>query len=119
MKRGMFCISLLLAFGLLFLPVIPARAAMEYGAIYDESGLLWTEEAEELGTERFPQFTESYRIDLRVDVLTSIGEFENLAQAAEYLFPLGSEVCIRGGKIRRRAVIFMYGKAMLSTPDSA
>lgn len=86
MKRGMFCISLLLAFCLLFLPVIPARAAMEYGAIYDESGLLWTEEAEELGTERFPQFTESYRIDLRVDVLTSIGEFENLAQAAEYLY---------------------------------
>ena len=64
---------------------IPVKAA-EYGVVYDETEQLYTEELELLGTEILPQFTEDYGIDLRVDVLTGIGNFETIEDAAAGLY---------------------------------
>lgn len=87
-KRGLFAaiyflLALLLAF---FMLVLPAKAAEEYGAVYDETGILWSEELEELGTEVLPEFSSTYQIDLRVDVLTGIGQEESIENAARYLY---------------------------------
>ena len=81
-KAWSFFLALLVALTLL---VTPALAA-EYGVIYDESDRLWSEELEALATETLPAFTETYDIDLRVDVLTTIGSFSTLDEAAEYIY---------------------------------
>lgn len=70
---------------LLFLLPIPAQAA-DYGVIYDETGMLETDDLIRLGTETLPGFTEEFGIDLRVDVLTDIDGAEDLTEVAAYLY---------------------------------
>lgn len=65
--------------------VIPAEAA-EYGVIYDETDQLYTEQLEVLGTDTLVQFTEDYGIDFRVDVLTSLADYDTVESAAIGLY---------------------------------
>ncbi|MBQ2697308.1 MAG: TPM domain-containing protein [Clostridia bacterium] len=83
MKQRALCLfaSLLL----LLAAALPAAAA-DYGLIYDETNLLYTDRIEFLGTETLPAFLERYDIDLRVDILTSKGDFETLTDTAAYLY---------------------------------
>lgn len=83
MKNKRFFFSVILLCILLF--AAPVQAA-EYGVIYDETEALWSEELEELGEEILPDFTNTYGIDLRVDVLTGIGAFADIREAAEGLY---------------------------------
>jgi len=77
--------------------VIPVRAVKEYGAIYDETEILWSEELERLGTQVLPELTEKYDIDMRVDVITTLGEFEDVAQAAEDIYQKFGYGGVHGG----------------------
>lgn len=79
MKR---ILILLLALLTALLLAVSASAAAEYGAIYTEAECLTSDELEVLGNDHLPQFTETYGIDLRVDVLTGIGDFDSLEDAA-------------------------------------
>jgi len=84
MKR---CLKMLLAVLMLSgLVVTPALAASEYGVVYDETDLLWSEELEQLGAQVMPELTGTYGIDLRVDVLTTLSQFPDLPQAAQWLY---------------------------------
>lgn len=83
MKRKFFRIAAMLLLSLLM--VLPASAA-EYGVIYDETELLWSEELETLGTLTLPEFTQTHQLDVRVDVLTGIGNYENIADTAVGLY---------------------------------
>ena len=83
MRRRLFSIAAVLLVSLMM--VLSVNAA-EYGLIYDETDLLWSEEIETLGTETLPEFTKAHQIDMRVDVLTGIGDFENLADTAAGLY---------------------------------
>lgn len=80
-----------------FLPMISVQAAEEYGVVYDETGLLWSEELEHLGTEVLPELTSKYDIDLRVDVITTLSEFEDLPQATEYIYQQYGYGGVHGG----------------------
>lgn len=71
---------------LLMVLVIPPVSAADYGKVYDETELLWSGELETLGNETLPAFAANYYIDLRVDVLTTIGDFETLERAATYIY---------------------------------
>lgn len=75
MKQQLFALaaSFLLSLSL----ITPALAWSEYGVIYDETELLWSEELERLGTEVLPRITEKYDIDMRVDILTSISGYDH------------------------------------------
>jgi len=77
--------SLLLIILLAITLVLPVKAA-EYGMIYDETERLGTADIEYLGTEFLPQFAQEHGIELRVDVLSGIGEFGNLEEAAQALY---------------------------------
>lgn len=68
-------LALTAAFLLTLILTTPALAWSEYGVIYDETELLWSEELERLGTEVLPGITEKYDIDMRVDILTSISGY--------------------------------------------
>lgn len=70
---------------LLFLLPTPAQA-VDYGVVYDETGMLETDNLTQLGTETLPGFTEEFGIDLRVDVLTDIDGAEDLNEVAAYLY---------------------------------
>ena len=70
-------LSLTVALLLSLTLMTPALAWSEYGVIYDETELLWSEELERLGTEVLPGITEKYDIDMRVDILTSISGYDN------------------------------------------
>ncbi len=83
MKHKGLTLTLALLLSMLF--VVSASAA-DYGVIYDETELLWSEELEELGTEQLPQFTQTYGIDLRVDVLTTLSNYQSLEQAAAAIY---------------------------------
>lgn len=78
MKGKMLPLALLAA----LLMTVFASAAAEYGAIYTEAETLYSAELEVLGQDHLPQFTETYGIDLRVDVLTSISGFNSVEDAA-------------------------------------
>jgi uncharacterized membrane protein YgcG len=79
------CLSIVVVLLLAMLLILPALAA-DYGVIYDETNMLETDKLIQLGTEILPGFTEEFGIDLRVDVLTDISDFENLDDAAAYLY---------------------------------
>lgn len=64
---------------------VPAAAA-EYGPVYLEAPELESDALIALGTQTLPEFTEASGIDLRVDVLTSTGDFTDLSAAAAYLY---------------------------------
>ena len=70
-------LSLTVALLLSLTLMTPALAWSEYGVIYDETELLWSEELERLGTEVLPGITKKYDIDMRVDILTSISGYDN------------------------------------------
>jgi len=84
MKRRL--LSVVSALALTAALAVPVHAATEYGAYYDESNLLYSDELAYLGAETLPSFLDTYDIDLRVDVLTSLGELSNVEEAAEYLY---------------------------------
>lgn len=63
-----------------------AQSKEVYRAVYDETGLLWSEELERLSTDILPSLTEKYGIDMRVDVLTDMGDFEDLSETAAFLY---------------------------------
>lgn len=65
---------------------VSASAAAEYGAVYTETEMLYSNELAVLGQDHLPQFTETYGIDLRVDVLTGIGNFDSLEDAATAIY---------------------------------
>ena len=71
MKKSMF--SLLLCLMLMVSLAVPVCAANEYGKYYDETEELWNQTLDALGTKTFPAMAEHYGLDLRVDVLTSVG----------------------------------------------
>lgn len=78
-------LSILVVPLLSLLLAVPALAA-DHGVIYDETNKLETDKLIELGTETLPAFTEEFGIDLRVDVLTNISDFDSLADAAAYVY---------------------------------
>ena len=71
MKKRMTALlaTLLLALAL----CVPATAAVEYGAVYDETEELGSVELTYQGEQTLPQLTEALGIDLRVDVFTDEG----------------------------------------------
>lgn len=83
MKRRLLNFMVMLSFAVML--SLPANAA-EYGVVYDETEQLYTDELYILGTETLPDFTENYGIDLRVDVLTGLGNFENVEETAVGLY---------------------------------
>lgn len=84
MKRRVFSIALILT--LVLALALPAQAATEYGHIYDESDLLYSEGLEALGTQLLPNFLETHDVDIRVDVLTGLGDLSTVQEAAEYIY---------------------------------
>jgi len=84
MKRILWTIVSVLVLTLVL--ITPAQASIDYGLIYDETEKLYSEELETIGTEVLPGFLETYGIDLRVDILTGIGDFTDVKEAAEYLY---------------------------------
>ena len=65
-KTILFVLALLIA-----LPLsVPAMAAKEHGAIYDETELLESGTLTVQGEQTLPQLTDTLGLDLRVDVLT-------------------------------------------------
>jgi len=83
MKRRILTLPLALLTAMLL--VLTASAA-EYGVIYTETDALCSDELTELGEHRLPQFTSRYETDLRVDVLTSLGNHQSLEQAAPAIY---------------------------------
>ena len=83
MKRKLLTLTLALLASLML--VLPASAA-EYGVIYTETEVLQSEELSDLGTLYLPRFTAFYDTDFRVDVLTGIGNFSSLADAAAAIY---------------------------------
>ncbi len=85
MKRKMTVLltALLLVLALGF----PAMAAMEYGAVYDETEALGSVELTYQGEQTLPQLTEALGIDLRVDVFTDEGvEDISVSDIAVYVY---------------------------------
>lgn len=85
MRRKLFALTATFLLSLIL--TTPALAYSEYGVIYDETELLWSEELERLGTEVLPGITEKYDIDMRVDILTSISGYSgDLPTAAAEIY---------------------------------
>ena len=85
MKKRMTALltALLLALAL----CVPAMAAVEYGAIYDETEELGSVELTYQGEQTLPQLTEALGIDLRVDVFTDEGvEDSSVSDIAVYVY---------------------------------
>ena len=85
MKKRMTALltALLLALAL----CVPAMAAVEYGAIYDETEELGSVELTYQGEQTLPQLTEALGIDLRVDVFTDEGvENSSVSDIAVYVY---------------------------------
>ena len=85
MKKRMTALltTLLLALAL----CVPAMAAVEYGAIYDETEELGSVELTYQGEQTLPQLTEALGIDLRVDVFTDEGvEDSSVSDIAVYVY---------------------------------
>lgn len=83
MKRKILTLTLGLLVALLL--AVPASAA-EYGVIYTETDVLQSDELSQLGEYALPHFTETYGIDLRVDVLTGIGNFPSVEEIAPVIY---------------------------------
>lgn len=83
MKRKLLILILAL---LLTLALSISASAAEYGVIYTETDLLQSDEISELGQYELPLFTDTYGIDLRVDVLTTLGDFSSAEEAAVWIY---------------------------------
>ena len=85
MKRKM--TALLTALLLVLVLGFPAMAAMEYGAVYDETEALGSVELTYQGEQKLPQLTEALGVDLRVDVFTDEGvEDTSVSDIAVYVY---------------------------------
>ena len=85
MKRKM--TALLTALLLVLALGCPAMAAMEYGAVYDETEALGSVELTYQGEQKLPQLTEALGVDLRVDVFTDEGvEDISVSDIAVYVY---------------------------------
>lgn len=85
MKRKM--TVLLTALILVLALGFPAMAAMEYGAVYDETEALGSVELTYQGEQKLPQLTEALGVDLRVDVFTDEGvEDISVSDIAVYVY---------------------------------
>lgn len=85
MKRKM--TALLTALLLVLALGFPAMAAMEYGAVYDETEALGSVELTYQGEQKLPQLTEALGVDLRVDVFTDEGvEDTSVSDIAVYVY---------------------------------
>ena len=85
MKRKM--TVLLTALILVLALGFPAMAAMEYGAVYDETEKLGSVELTYQGEQKLPQLTEALGVDLRVDVFTDEGvEDSSVSDIAVYVY---------------------------------
>ena len=85
MKRKM--TVLLTALILVLALGFPAMAAMEYGAVYDETEKLGSVELTFQGEQKLPQLTEALGVDLRVDVFTDEGvEDISVSDIAVYVY---------------------------------
>jgi len=84
MKRKILSILFVLIFALSLM--VPAQAAAEIGHYYDETHLLYSDDLVTLGAQVLPAFLKNYDFDLRVDVLTGMGEFSTVEEASEYLY---------------------------------
>ena len=67
---------------------VPALAWTEYGAIYDETDALGSEELSDLGQYTLPQLTEALHLDLRVDIFTNedVSEGTTAGDIATYVY---------------------------------
>lgn len=67
---------------------VPALAWTEYGAIYDETDALGSEELSDLGQYTLPQMAEALRLDLRVDIFTNedVSEGTTAGDIATYVY---------------------------------
>lgn len=83
MKRKFLTFALTLLTCVLF--ALPAFAA-EYGVIYTEAQCLQSDELTEIGKRYLPRYAAFYETDLRVDVLTGIGDFSSLEEAAAAIY---------------------------------
>ena len=83
MKRRILSLTLSLLAAML---LTCTASAAEYGVIYTEADALCSDELTELGEHRLPLFTSLYETDLRVDVLTSLGNHQSLEQAAPAIY---------------------------------
>ena len=85
MKRKM--TALLTALLLVLALGFPAMAAMEYGAVYDETEALGSVELTYQGEQKLPQLAEALGVDLRVDVFTDEGvEDISVSDIAVYVY---------------------------------
>ncbi len=83
MKRKFLTFALTLLTCVLF--AVPAFAA-EYGVIYTEAQCLQSDELTEIGKRYLPRYAAFYETDLRVDVLTGIGDFSSWEEAAAAIY---------------------------------
>lgn len=83
MKRRIsaFLTALLLALSL----CVPAMAETDYGLIYDETELLYSEDLATLGEHTLPELSEELGFEMRVDVLTG-NSYESINAAAEGIY---------------------------------
>ena len=81
-KRLIMLLTALLAAASISVPAM----ADEYGAIYDETGELWSQELEDTGINVMHYIAEAYGIDVRADILTQIGDASTVDEAAAYLY---------------------------------
>ena len=67
---------------------VPALAWTEYGAIYDETDALGSDELSNLGQYTLPQLTEALHLDLRVDIFTNedVSEGTTAGDIATYVY---------------------------------
>ena len=67
---------------------VPALAWTEYGAIYDETDALGSDELSDLGQYTLPQLTEALHLDLRVDIFTNedVSEGTTAGDIATYVY---------------------------------
>jgi len=83
MKRKFLTLTLALLTSLL---LAVSASAGEYGVIYTEAECLQSDELSVLGETTLPAFTETYGIDLRVDVLTDLADFASAEEAAAAIY---------------------------------
>lgn len=83
MKKRM--ISLILCLLIAVFMATPAFAAYEYGKYYDETEVLYNQTLEALGTKTLPSMAEHYGLDIRIDVLTSVGT-DGIETTAAYVY---------------------------------
>ena len=116
MKKRMTALltTLLLALAL----CVPAMAAVEYGAIYDETEELGSVELTYQGEQTLPQLTEALGIDLRVDVFTDEGvEDSSVSDIAVYVYENSGYGCGEGRRLADAAAARHGGRRLHAFGD--